>query len=58
MSIDLSMADIRKIEIASRDNIGKLKTSKGCLDAGDPHFRSLYGRDSIIAASELLSLTL
>lgn len=54
MSVDLHIADIRKIEKVSRDNISKLRTSKDYLDAGDPYFRALYGRDSIISASELL----
>jgi len=50
--------NMKVVEIRGRllSDIEELKTKKGYLNAGHPYFATLYGRDSLIAAWQMLRI--
>jgi glycogen debranching enzyme len=46
--------DEQELKMKLLDDIEKLKTPEGCLYAGLPHFKGIWGRDSIITSWQLL----
>jgi len=48
--------DIEKIEHRLRQDIEKLRSSKGYLNAGYPRYNTLFGRDTIISAWQILKI--
>lgn len=54
MTPNITKQDLQKIKRHLITDIKKLKSPKGYLWAGYPHFKTLFGRDSLISAWQLL----